>query len=366
MNKIFVTEENVKAMGRITFYEGICYLGYSASEIGFFYTGNRILAEIVTSEEYRVQEQFQGWIGVIAGEDAEPWKRLPLEAAKAEYLLFDREEYAREKRMAAEELPKELSIRIIKYSEAAFGITGICSLQVDEGAMLRPLPKKERRIEFIGDSMTCGYGVEGVWNVDVFNTPQENPMKAYAVRTAQELNADYQLVSWSGIGLLTDWIPAERDEPDTTILMPELYPYTDTSLSRRMNVPLEPWDVSKFQPDAVVIHLGTNDASYTKQIPEREQIFADAYRSLYQKIRCNYGMVDIVCCLGIMDRTLCPVIECLVQELRTAGDANIHYLEFDGQLESDGIASDWHPSQITHEKAAKKLATLIGSLWSSR
>ena len=98
--------------------------------------------------------------------------------------------------------------------------------EVEDGAGLRPLPEKSRKIEFIGDSITCGYGIEGVCNVDVFNTPQENPFKNYALRTAKALDADYQLVSWSGIGLISDWIPPERDTPDETVLMPQLYPYT--------------------------------------------------------------------------------------------------------------------------------------------
>ncbi len=360
MRKEIITKEskNVKQLGRILYHDGICYLGYSASEIGFYYTGNRILAQIVTDAWYR-EDGKRGCIGVLVGEDAEPWKRFELDTEEAEYLIFDREEYAKWRGVAVEKLPEELAVRIVKYSENAFGVAGIRYLTVDDDAKLRALPERGRRIEFIGDSITCGYGVEGVWNVDIFETTQENPMKAYAVRTANALNADYQLVSWSGIGLISDWIPEEQNEPDTTILMPQLYPYTNASLSSRLGIAPDAWDVSGFRPDMVVIYLGTNDASYTRSISEREKMFIDAYLELYRKVRDNYGNdVEIVCCMGIMDRTLCRAISEFAERRREEGDSRLHYVEFEGQREENGIGTDWHPSETTHKIASARLAEL--------
>ncbi len=356
MRKEIITREskNVKQLGRILYHNGICYLGYSASEIGFYYSGERILADILT-DGWRKEEGREGWAGVFIGDDAQPWKRFPLKEEEKEYELFDRAEYAAARGIAKDALPHEIAVRIVKYSEVAFGAMGIRYLLVDDEASLRPLPPGKHRLEFIGDSITCGYGIEGVWNVDVFNTPQENPFKNYALRTARALDADYQLVSWSGIGLISDWVPPEREEPDETILIPQLYPYTAFTVSEKLGVTPELWDASRFVPDIVVIHLGTNDDSYTREIPEREELFAQAYRDLYRKVRENYGNVEIVCCLGLMVRTLCPVVARLVEELRGAGDAQIHYLEFEGQKEEDGIAADWHPSEATHKKAAEKL-----------
>lgn len=363
MRKEIITREskNVKQLGRILYHDGICYLGYSASEIGFYYDGDRILADIVT-DDWRKEEGREGYAGVFIGEEEIPWKRIPLKEAEAEYDLFDRTAYAAAKGIRTEDLPRELAVRIVKYSEVAFGAMGIRHLLVEDGAVLRPLPEKKRKMEFIGDSITCGYGIEGVWNVDVFNTPQENPYKNYALRTARALDADYQLVSWSGIGLISDWIPPERDEPDETVLMPQLYPYTAYTVSERLKLSPEVWDAKRFRPDTVVIHLGTNDDSYTREKPEREAVFVKAYRALYRKVRENYGDVEIVCCLGLMVRTLCPVLARLVEELRAAGDSHVHYLEFDGQREEDGIAADWHPSETTHKKAAEKLTEFCRGL----
>ncbi len=363
MRKEIITRENrnVRPLGRILYHDGICYLGYSASEIGFYYSGSLLLADLVT-DGWRREEGREGFVGVFIGEDEVPYKRFPLKEEEKEYELFSRADYAVTKGITQDLLPKELAIRIVKYSEVAFGAVGIRYLLVEDGAGLRPLPEKSRKIEFIGDSITCGYGIEGVCNVDVFNTPQENPFKNYALRTAKALDADYQLVSWSGIGLISDWIPPERDTPDETVLMPQLYPYTAYTASERLGIPPEEWEPSRFFPGLVVIHLGTNDDSYTRQNPEREAAFTEAYRGLYRKVRENYGDVRIVCCLGIMARSLCPVIARMVEELRAAGDKNIHYLEFEAQREEDGIAADWHPSETTHKKAAIKLTEFCREL----
>ena len=66
--------------------------------------------------------------------------------------------------------------------------------------------------------MTCGYGIEGVWNKDTFNTRQENPWEAYAAKTARYFDADFNCVSWSGIGIISSW--TDSDTPNTEWLMP--------------------------------------------------------------------------------------------------------------------------------------------------
>ena len=167
MRKEIITRENrnVRPLGRILYHDGICYLGYSASEIGFYYSGSLLLADLVT-DGWRREEGREGFVGVFIGEDEVPYKRFALKEEEKEYELFSRADYAVTKGVTQDLLPQELAIRIVKYSEVAFGAVGIRYLLVEDGAGLRPLPEKSRKIEFIGDSITCGYGIEGVCNVD--------------------------------------------------------------------------------------------------------------------------------------------------------------------------------------------------------
>ena len=44
------------------------------------------------------------------------------------------------------------------------------------------------------------------------------------------------------------------------------------------------------------------------------------------------------------------------------GDRNISAMKFDNQNMNDGLGADWHPSNLTHTKAANKLTTRIKEL----
>lgn len=356
MKKIMITKDcgAVKKTGRILYHDDICYLVYSAAQLGFTYTGTKLCAVLVTDERYK-EKGFEGCVGVFAGTDTEPWKRFLLQQKEGEYELFDRYEYAKAKGVDVKELPREMPIRIVKYSEAAFGAVGIRTLLVEEDAELAPLPKKKIKLEFIGDSITCGYGNEGVCGEDVFHTAQENPFAAYAVLTADALDADYQLVSWSGIGLMSDYIPPERDEPDETILAGNNYLYTAMEFCRRQGYPMEKWDFSGYIPDAVIINLGTNDESYTRGIAGREAVFSEKYEELIRMVQKNYPKARIVCCYGIMAKGLVDTIRLLVEKLKKQEDLEVYFVEFEEQKEEDGIGTDWHPSRKTHAIAAAKL-----------
>lgn len=356
MQRKIITKECscVKKMGRILYRDEICWLIYSAAQIGFTYTGETLSAELVTNELYK-EQGFEGMVGVFVGDDEEPWMRFLLQKPEGGYELFDRTAYAKAKNMPVDALPKELPIRIVKFSEAAFGAVGIRALIFDDLAEIAPLPKKTLTMEFIGDSITCGYGNEGVLEKDVFNTAQENPFKAYAVLTAKAMDADYQLVSWSGIGLISDYVPPERDDPDETILAGENYKYTAMKFCENMGYEKERWDFTTQVPDIVVINLGTNDDSYTREIPERMDTYAEKYKELYRFVRGNYPKAKIVCGLGIMTRGLDKRLGTLVEQLRAEGDPDVHFLEFDVIDPNDGYGTDWHPNLITHRLAAKQL-----------
>ena len=82
-------------------------------------------------------------------------------------------------------------------------------------------------------------------NKDVFNTTQENPWEAYAAKTARHFNADFNCVSWSGIGVISSW--TEEDVPNTEWLMPMLYKYTDAALDNDLGkTEFEIWDNNTF------------------------------------------------------------------------------------------------------------------------
>ena len=64
-----------------------------------------------------------------------------------------------------------------------------------------------------------------------------------------------------------------------------------------------------------------------------------------------------------MGTALCESMETAVTEYKAeSGDQNIVTMRFTEQSEADGYAVDWHPSETTHTKAARKLAEFLGEL----
>lgn len=340
-------EEYVRILGRTKMMDDIRYMDYSCSGIEFEFTGRSASVVLVTNNEvWPDTDQFRAWVAVFIDDGDVPVKRFALEEAEASYTLYETD------------TPRRVKLRLMKMSEAAFGVAGIKSITTD--GIIEPTSSKAHRIEFIGDSITCGYGNEGVWNVDVFNTAQENPWEAYAAKTARYFNADFNLVSWSGIGIISAW--TDKDEPNTSEwLMPELYQYTDGGFDRTRDcVDFEVWDNNSFLPELIVINLGTNDASYTKGKEDRIAHFTESYVRFLNQVRSANPTSEILCTLGAMGHDLCAAVETAVQVyVGKTLDFNIHTLCFDVQQESDSIGTDWHPSITTHGKMADKLIEKI-------
>jgi hypothetical protein len=135
------------------------------------------------------------------------------------------------------------TVKIVKQSESNYNLCTLRSLCFD-GELLTPPPKKDRYIEFIGDSLSCGMGILG--KKGVLN-PQtslwEDVTLGYTYSTADALDADYSIISESGIGLAGSWFDPLFDF------------YSAWSYKRDKNVR---YDFARV-PDLIVINLGTND-----------------------------------------------------------------------------------------------------------
>ncbi len=241
------------------------------------------------------------------------------------------------------------TVELVRRTEAWIGEAQFLGFNVTGGELLPAPSPSTRRIEFIGDSITCGYGNEGTTQYQSFTTKNENAYMAYGAITARLLKADPTTVCWSGKGLVQNY------GGDLNDLMPAVYsrvlPY-NTTLT---------WDSSKWTPQVVVINLGTNDFS-TGSVDKTT--FATAYSNFVTKIRGQYPDAHIYCAAGPMlagdQLTKCKgAITSVVDQKKASGDLKIHLIEFPVQLESNGYGEDWHPSVKTHELMANQLAETI-------
>lgn len=191
------------------------------------------------------------------------------------------------------------SLELFKRTEWAMGKTWLYQFALDRNSTaLPPPPAQKRKIEFFGNSITCGYAVEDTTGQDRGTPPYENGYLSYAAITARHFNAELHNTSRSGIGIMVSWDP---------LIMPDLY-------NRQEGYDAETkWDFSKYIPDVVVINLFQNDAWITKlpdnpqfkdrfgdKAPTDEQI-VKAYRDFVKDIRDKYPKAQIICALGSMD-----------------------------------------------------------------
>jgi hypothetical protein len=142
--------------------------------------------------------------------------------------------------------------------------------------------------------------------------------------------------------------------PDNTT--PELYDRTLTF------DPTNPWDFSKYTPDAIVINLATND--FGRGIPD-ETGWAGAYVAFIHRLREHAPKARIYCAIGTMMSDLPPnkpltalhrYLDKVVADCKAKGDLNVSILDFGTQDPANGIGADWHPSQKTQELMGAQLA----------
>ena len=177
----------------------------------------------------------------------------------------------------------------------------------------------------------------------------ENHYLAYGSVAARSLGADMHAIVWSGIGMYRNYNVAGAS-PDA---MPYVYART------LPNVTTSAWDFSSWQPHAVVINLGTNDAS-TSGDPGAP--YETAYLSFVRNLRQRYPSTFFVLSIGPMldGANLTAIRGHLQNVIRTRageGDTGMSYLEFPVQSSADGYGCDWHPSIATNAKMAAQLVT---------
>ena len=352
---MIISKDQLIWKGRCLDSDGVRFFNWTASSFEFAFTGKKAVAEI-TSDAKNWNKENYGWIGIFISDltgdySIESEKRIELSEDVNKCVLFE------------SDIEKTVKIRVMKISEDAFGMAGFKSLEIDGKLENLSEHKYDMKLEFIGDSITCGYGIDGIWEKDSFRTEIERADKGYAYLTARILNADYNMNSWSGIGLISKYVDPSIEIPDNNWTMQRTWPYTDKSCSIRLKKNPEVWDSTNYQPDFVVINLGTNDQSFTRDKEERTLSFINLYRGLIEEVHRRSPSAKIICCLGVMGQILCPAIETAVKLFKEEfPDAEINTMFFPIQNESDGIAADWHPSAVTHKKMAEKLSAFIKSI----
>ena len=240
--------------------------------------------------------------------------------------------------------PGEHTITICKSTEAGIGYMEFVGLACEK--LLTPSKRPKRKIEFIGNSITCGTGTDqsifpcgqGEWY------DQHNAYESYGPTVARALNAQWHLSSVSGIGLMHSCC-------DMTIVMPQVF----DKMNMRDNVGA--WNFDLFTPDVVTVTLGQNDGK------QDSLTFCKKYVDFLVQLRSHYPKAQLVCVTSPMaDENLRRVLQ---QYLTGVVD---HLRKKDKKVTKFFYSRSWnsgcggHPDLKEHQLMAAELTAYLKKL----
>lgn len=320
----------IEYTGRIDFSNELApQFSFSGISIRALFSGTKISAILEDSGEnyYNV---------IINGEVTDV---LHVTSGKKTYVLADN-------------LPDTVhEIELFKRTELTFGKTRFFGFVLNQGKSLYQIrDQRTKLIEFIGNSITCGYGNEGT-NNDDFLANNENHYMTYAAITSRNFNARHMAVSRSGIGIYRNYNgPKEGNEDNMTNLYPRIFLYDSLPI----------YDFAQ-QPDLVCINLGTNDFSTTGA---DSVLYTNNYLKLISFIQSKYDQPDILCLLGpmISGNTLNLARDIIQNVSKLANEQDkgrVTFFEMSHQTGDLGIGVHYHPTVAQHQKNAEELTEFI-------
>ena len=163
------------------------------------------------------------------------------------------------------------AVEIVRRNETWQGLLKIRGIEVIEGQLLETGKLPEKRLMFIGDSITCGDSCdireEGPHNRGF----EHNGRLSYGYQISRILGTQCHLVSYGGRGVIRDW-QGNRAVNNAPIFYERAL--GDDEDSR--------WNHSNYVPDAIGICLGTND--FSRGIPDQNE-FVNAYVEFVRKVQ---------------------------------------------------------------------------------
>jgi alpha-N-acetylglucosaminidase len=291
--------------------KGFAELFWAGSSMKISFEGTGILSELKDEKGDNYYEVILDGVAV---------RKIRLDAMRKKYLLADHLSKGRH------------TVELFKCTQWDKGKTFFYGFSLSPDSKVYTITAaSKRKIEFYGNSITCGSAVEDSNGYNSGESRYENNWFSYAAMTARHYDAAYTCIARSGIGLMVSWYP---------LTMPEMYNRLDPS------DPKSRWDFSKFLPHIVVVNLLQND-SWIVNLPKNEQFkvkfgsikppedfIIEYYQKFITSIRDKYPLAKIICVLGNMDATATgsPWPEYIKKSVQLLSDKNIysHFFAYKG------------------------------------
>lgn len=248
--------------------------------------------------------------------------------------------------------PGRHTVEVYMRTETWQGIVTLLGVHLpDAGELLLPPILPRRKLLFIGDSVTCGAGIDNNAECKADpSLPANNAYEAYGMLLGRRFDAQSHLVCYGGRGLERDY--RGLGEADNVVNAPQFYQLAIASdaVSGRVL-----WDASRWQPDAIIVSLGTNDFNLQKTKPLDEKKWVAEYVAFVHALRKNYRHSFIFLTEGAIVTD--PLLRRMVQE--TAAKVHDKKVKYVPSSHYPGLPCDAHPTLTEHGKIADDLEPLI-------
>ncbi|MES2825241.1 MAG: GDSL-type esterase/lipase family protein [Pseudomonadota bacterium] len=230
-------------------------------------------------------------------------------------------------------------IEIIHRTETWQGVVTLKQFSTD-GKFLKPARLPQRKILLLGDSVTSGEAIERI-ATDKKNSSWWNPRLSYGMLLAKELNAQVHLVSCGGRGLIRSW-NNKTDEQN----LPDFYQRSIADAAYPAS-----WNHTQYDPDLIIIAIGTND--FSQSIPDSET-FIKAYVSFLTTITNNHKHAQVVLTEGaiVSGERKTTLIHYIAEAIKRVNNSRIHRVAVSHY---PGDETDGHPTKEQHAAMAKEL-----------
>jgi lysophospholipase L1-like esterase len=259
-------DPQVSIMGRVDRGSaGRVRVGYPGVTIRLHFTGSRVLARLASNSG-------NTYVDVIV--DGAPPEIVHVTQGMNDYVL------------ARDLSAGEHLLDLVHRTETWEGVLTVAGFQLAPGAALLDAPPwPQRKMLVIGDSVTCGEGVDRGIDCTKTTFAMANGYDSYGMLMARHLDAQCQLVCFGGRGLIRDW----RGRTDV-LTAPQLF---DLALPEEDGPPPPVWAPEAFVPDVVIVSLGTNDFNLSiGALPTRDR-FVPAYVTFVRRLRSLYPKAHV-------------------------------------------------------------------------
>lgn len=243
-------------------------------------------------------------------------------------------------------------IVIRKRTEGETGMTTFHEFILPRGGSLSATQPRERFIEFIGNSLSAGFGTEGLDRSEPFTPENENCNLAYSTIVPRYFDADYAIIAHSGRGAVRNYGDSVRISKGS---MREKY------LQTLDEDPASKWDFKAYRPDLVVVNLGANDFS-TEPHPYRSE-FVGAYTEILKTISEKYGNdINVLC---VIPYAVSAPVESYYQEaIDKSGVTNIRLLRMPVDIinATTDRGAVWHPNYQGQKKMSMFIIPTIATM----